>query len=189
MLIDNMTAHKSEVRERCRRLQSGNLKSATRVKALFVEVNRRLAPPHMAGAFEDYIARSISEEICRIPDYYKERFGTFWVATSNDTIVGMFGLELVPPDDYELRRMYVDPTRRRQGIASTMLTCAETECRQRGASKLVLSTSELQPEAIAFYRNAGYSLYHEGSAIVASNKTIGGGVKRFHFEKPLYSPL
>ena len=51
------------------------------VRSLFIHVNRELAPAHLAGPFESYIARSLAEEIERIPAYYGERQGSFWVAT------------------------------------------------------------------------------------------------------------
>jgi GNAT superfamily N-acetyltransferase len=85
----------------------------------------------------------------------------------------------------ELRRMYVDPDVRRRGIARRMLEFAEQECRGRNRSRLDLSTSELQREALALYENAGYVRVREEAAVVASNKTIGGGIRRYHFTKVL----
>jgi putative acetyltransferase len=158
---------------------------APRVRALFVTVNRLLAPAHLADAFERYIALSLREEVDRIADYYAGRDGGFWVARDGATIVGMFGLEAAPRGAMELRRMYVDPAARRRGIARAMLRFAEDECRRRGAGALELSTSELQSEALALYRHAGYRLVREAIAPDASHKTLSGGLKRFYFEKTL----
>ena len=47
-----------------RRYRDGD---AAGVRALFVRVNRLMAPPHLAEAFEGYIARSLAEEIDVIP--------------------------------------------------------------------------------------------------------------------------
>jgi GNAT superfamily N-acetyltransferase len=157
---------------------------AMAVRELFIRVNRLLSPPDMKDAFEAYIARSLEEEIDRVPDYYRERKGGFWVvAVDCEKIVGMFGLEALGDDAMELRRMYVDPDVRRRGIAQRMLHFAEQECRRRGRSRMVLSTSELQREAVSLYRNAGYELVREEVAVAASNKTIGGGIRRYHFSK------
>jgi len=158
---------------------------AAAVRDLFARVNRLLAPPHLVQAFEDYIDRSIREEIGRIADYYREKHGGFWVAVSDGRLVGMFGLEPSGPSSMELRRMYVDPDTRRQGIARLMLHFAEDECRRRNIGRLDLSTSELQPAALQLYRNAGYRLLREEIAEAQSNKTLGGGIRRFHFEKSL----
>jgi GNAT superfamily N-acetyltransferase len=158
---------------------------AAGVRELFIRVNRLLAPPEMKDAFEAYIARSLEEEIDRVSDYYRERAGGFWVAVDSEKIVGVFGLEVSGDDAMELRRMYVDPDLRRRGIARRMLRVAEEECRRRGRSRMVLSTSELQREALSLYRHAGYELVREEIAAAASNKTIGGGIRRYYFSKAL----
>ena len=156
---------------------------APAVQALFALVNRQLAPPGMRDAFEAYIARSMTEEMGRIAAYYRERDGGFWVAERDAAIVGMFGLERVGPDAMELRRMYVDPSARRAGIARSMLAFAEAECRRLSTKRLELSTSELQPAALELYRRSGYRLVREEAAGEASNKTVGGGIHRYYFEK------
>ena len=46
---------------------------AAAVRALFIRVNRLLAPPDMRERFESYIARSLTEEIDRVSDLL---FGT-----------------------------------------------------------------------------------------------------------------
>jgi len=160
-------------------------RDAAEVRALFVAVNRMLAPPHLRDMFEIYIERSLQEEMGRVADYYAEHGGGFWVAVREQRLVGMSGLEQAGPDAMELRRMYVDPQARRGGIARSMLQFAEDECRRFGMKRLELSTSELQPAALALYRGAGYRLVKEVVAEHASNKTLGGGIRRYHFEKVL----
>jgi len=98
---------------------------AAQVRELFITVNRLLSPPDLRDAFETYIDRALVEEIDRIPAYYGERDGGFWVAVSGDKVVGTFGLERASDDAMELRRMYVHPSARRQGIARQMLQFAE----------------------------------------------------------------
>jgi GNAT superfamily N-acetyltransferase len=158
---------------------------ALRVEELFIAVNRLLSPPHLREAFEDYIARSLAEEMGRIADYYGERHGGFWVALEGNRIVGTFGLERTTGDAMELRRMYVDPSLRREGVGRQMLQYAEDECRRRNIARLELSTSELQSEALALYRDAGYELLREEIADESTNKTVGRGIRRYHFEKAL----
>ena len=66
-----------------------------------------------------------------------------------------------------------------------MLAFAEEECRRRNRLELQLSTSELQQDAQALYRNAGYEKLREEIADAVSNKTLGGGIRRYHFIKRL----
>jgi GNAT superfamily N-acetyltransferase len=85
----------------------------------------------------------------------------------------------------ELRRMYVDPRARRGGLARHMLAFAENLARREQCAVMMLSTSELQSAAISLYRNSGYRLVREAVAAKASNKTVGGGIRRFYFAKNL----
>jgi putative acetyltransferase len=156
------------------------------VRDLFIRINRELAPAALHDRFEAYIALALREEIDRIGDYYDPaRGGSFWVATEGGTLVGTYGLEAGGEGVFELRRMYVDPTRRRRGVGALLLAHAEATCRGKGAAKLVLGTSELQTAAIALYKAAGYRLVREVVATDATNKTVGGGIRRFEFEKSL----
>jgi putative acetyltransferase len=153
---------------------------------LFIRINRELAPPALRQAFEDYIARSLREEIARIPDYYAEHGGSFWVVEdAAGAVAGMFGLEAAGPGAAEIRRMYVDRRLRRGGIGRAMLRRAEELCRAAGLDRIVLSTSELQQAALALYRAAGFRLIREEVATAETNKTVGAGLRRYYFEKTL----
>jgi putative acetyltransferase len=158
---------------------------AAQLRALFISVNRLLSPPDLRDAFEAYIERALVEEIDRIPAYYGERDGGFWVAVSGDKVVGTFGFERASDDAMELRRMYVHPSARRQGIARQMLQWAEDECRRRNIARLELSTAEIQQAAFALYTNAGYRLVREETVEALSNKTVGSGIRRYYLEKML----
>lgn len=158
------------------------------MRELFARVNRELAPAHLREVFEAYIARALADEIDRLEAYYAERDGAFWVVVDEDgTLIGMFGLEAVAGrrDAVELRRMYVAPQARRRGLARTMLSYAESEARARGSAAMTLSTSEVQPAALALYRSAGYREVRAEAGDAMTNKTVGAGLERFYFEKPL----
>ena len=153
------------------------------VRELVIAVNRLLSPPDLRDAFEAYIERALSEEINRIPAYYGERDGGFWVALQGAKVVGTFGLERASETAMELRRMYVDPSARRQGVARKMLEFAEGECRRRNIARLELSTAKIQSAAIALYESSGYGFVREEITEIGSNKTVGSGIRRYHFAK------
>lgn len=160
-------------------------RDTAQVRELVIAVHRLLSPPDLRDAFEAYIERALSEEIDRIPAYYGEREGGFWVALRGGKVVGTFGLERASETAMELRRMYVDPSARRQGIVRKMLEFAEGECRRRNIARLDLSTAEIQSAAIALYESSGFSLIREETSEIASNKTVGSGIRRYHFAKLL----
>ena len=159
---------------------------ATAVFTLFIAINRAIAPADQVEAFERYIARSIIDEIGDIPAYYHTVKGAgFWVAMQGENLVGFFGLESVYPGTAELRRMYVAPEYRRRGLGRRLLAEAEEMARQMGYHQIDLSTSELQNVALALYRRTGYEEIGEVIAETPSNKTVGGGIRRYHFAKRL----
>lgn len=65
---------------------------------------------------------------------------------------------ILPLDEHavELRRFYVEPPMRGQGIASAILHFLEDVARQRGYRHVVLETGPKQPGAIGLYHKFGY---------------------------------
>jgi GNAT superfamily N-acetyltransferase len=57
----------------------------------------------------------------------------------------------------KIRRMFVDGTVRRLGLARAVLVHLETEAAQQGVTRVILATGRPQVEAISFYRSHGYS--------------------------------
>ena len=57
----------------------------------------------------------------------------------------------------ELKRMYVAPEMRGHGIGRALLARLEEEGRSLGLTRLVLETGTRQAEALALYRNAGFT--------------------------------
>ena len=57
----------------------------------------------------------------------------------------------------ELKRMYVAPEMRGHGIGRAVLARLEDEGRALGLTRLVLETGTRQAEALALYRNAGFT--------------------------------
>jgi len=156
------------------------------VAALWARINRELAPANLREAFERYIAGPLADELRQLQDVFSaNKRNAFWVVTLGDEIIGTFGIESRSADTTELRRMYLDRPHRGAGIAQLMLKYAETRARELGFSTMILSTAEIQRAALKFYRKNGYRLVKTEVAEAMSVRTVGGGLKRFHFEKPL----
>ena len=57
----------------------------------------------------------------------------------------------------EIKRMYVVPAARGQGLARRLLAHLERSAAEHGAEAVVLETGLAQPEAIALYESSGYT--------------------------------
>ncbi|XOK64416.1 GNAT family N-acetyltransferase [Paenibacillus elgii] len=56
----------------------------------------------------------------------------------------------------ELKRIFVDPSFRNKGIASSILSFLEQEAMRAGFTSLLLETGPMQPESIALYKKFGF---------------------------------
>ncbi|GGV89687.1 N-acetyltransferase [Streptomyces gelaticus] len=59
--------------------------------------------------------------------------------------------------DAELKRMFVIPGSRGNGLARRILAALEADARAAGRIRMVLETGDQQPEAIALYTSSGYT--------------------------------
>ena len=80
----------------------------------------------------------------------------FVVARLGPQPVGCGALRRLESGVGEIKRMFVPPAFRGQGIARQILGSLESIARKAGYSKLRLETGTKQPEAVGLYRSAGY---------------------------------
>ncbi|MBR3018486.1 MAG: GNAT family N-acetyltransferase [Clostridia bacterium] len=72
--------------------------------------------------------------------------------------VGCAGLKPYSDTDAEVKRVWVDPAYRGQGIASALMDRIEDRARKAGFRRVVLQTRPIMPDAIALYTRRGYAL-------------------------------
>jgi GNAT superfamily N-acetyltransferase len=78
--------------------------------------------------------------------------------------VGGVGVRTVGPGLGEVRRLWVDPDWRGQGVARRLMAALEDAARGLGLSALRLATGERQPEAVALYKSSGWARAEVGGA-------------------------
>ncbi|MCL5996007.1 MAG: GNAT family N-acetyltransferase [Chloroflexi bacterium] len=82
--------------------------------------------------------------------------GAFVIAWLDSQPVGCGALRPMEPGIAEIKRMFVEPTMRRQGVARQMLQTLEELARAYGYSALRLETGVRQPEATTLYESTGF---------------------------------
>jgi GNAT superfamily N-acetyltransferase len=130
-----------------------------------------------AGADAQAALRSYLAEIAaRIPggatgpddadavDDYRPPGGVFLLARSGDAVVGCGAVRALGPGVGELKRMWIDPARRGQGLGRGLLEALETAARDLGYVRVRLDTHEVLVEAVRLYEGHGYrpiDRYHD----------------------------
>lgn len=82
--------------------------------------------------------------------------GIFMIAWQEGEAAGCGVIRPLVKRTGEIKRMFVSPTHRRQGIARKILTELEAMAPRLGLDVIRLETGTLQPEAITLYESAGY---------------------------------
>ena len=80
------------------------------------------------------------------------------VAYVNNKAVGCGAIKEYSADAVELKRMYVQPDKRGQGVATEILKALEAWATELNYTKCVLETGKKQPEAIDLYLKNGYAV-------------------------------
>jgi GNAT superfamily N-acetyltransferase len=70
--------------------------------------------------------------------------------------VGCGGIKQLDDETAELKRIYVSEAARGQGLGRRLLQRLEALARELGYERVRLDTGDLQPEALALFRSAGY---------------------------------
>jgi GNAT superfamily N-acetyltransferase len=90
------------------------------------------------------------------PAEFEAPYGAFLVAYSGDAAVGCGGFKRLDVETAEIKRMYVAPEARGQGLGRRILEQLEEGARKAGYDVIRLDTGDRLPAAIDLYRSAGY---------------------------------
>ncbi len=94
------------------------------------------------------------------------------VAYQNNNPVGCGAIKPFSTTQAEVKRMYVHPDSRKQGIAAQILNELENWATEIGFSACVLETGKKQPEAIALYQKAGYQITPNYGQYIGVNNSV-----------------
>jgi GNAT superfamily N-acetyltransferase/DNA-binding HxlR family transcriptional regulator len=88
---------------------------------------------------------------------YRPPHGAFLIAWSDDLPVGTVSLRPLDATTAEVKRLWVDPSARGQGIARRLMHAIESRAKSLGYAHLKLDTNAALTEAITLYRTCGWS--------------------------------
>ncbi|MHB8511181.1 MAG: GNAT family N-acetyltransferase [Actinomycetota bacterium] len=122
-------------------------------------------------------------ELLAIATHYQRAGGKFWVAQSNDRVVGCIGI--VPASDslMTLVKLYVARAARSQGLGAQLVELVESEAADRGATSIDLWSDTRFKDAHRLYERLGYELQSETRELHDLSNSV-----EFHFLKNLETP-
>ncbi len=89
-------------------------------------------------------------------DAYRPPQGIFLIARSQTEVLGCVSLKSVDPTLGEVKRLWVAPAARGQGLARRLMSEVETFACASGLTRLRLDTNNALTEALALYRATGW---------------------------------
>ena len=108
---------------------------------------------------DQYLRQKDGEEHSFYAQYNKlDKIHQVVVAYIDDIPVGCGAIKEYTTDIAEVKRMFVHPEYRRQGIAKLILTELEQWANESGFLACILETGKKQPEAITLYQNMDYKI-------------------------------
>jgi GNAT superfamily N-acetyltransferase len=90
------------------------------------------------------------------PDEMAPPDGAFLLVWRGEAAVACGGLKRLDAEACEIKRMFVVPDARGQGVAGVLLIALEDEARRLGYAIARLDTGPFQPHAQRMYERAGY---------------------------------
>jgi GNAT superfamily N-acetyltransferase len=109
----------------------------------------------------EYVARYGGPDTTPVePGEFAPPHGRFVIGYDGTTAIAMGGIRLISDGVAEIKRMYVVPTARGNGLSRAVLAHLEQLGRDMGACEVVLETGMRQPEAMQLYETSGYRRIH-----------------------------
>ena len=121
-----------------------------------LEAVRVLIREHFQAHSEAHDPKQIDAIIDRLPDPYVPPLGGLWIAWHEGEAVGCVALQSLSATTGEVKRMYVRPAKRGQGIARALGNLVIEEARARGYAHLRLGTLTTMIPAQKLYASLGF---------------------------------
>jgi ribosomal protein S18 acetylase RimI-like enzyme len=121
-----------------------------------MDAARELFREYASALGVDLSFQDFEHEVKDLPGEYSEPNGCILLAFHDSTLVGCVGLRPLSSGICEMKRMYVRPRFRGQGIGRVLAEEVIAEARKRGYSRMRLDSLPMMREAQALYRSLGF---------------------------------
>jgi putative acetyltransferase len=120
---------------------------------------------HARALFEEYASdlsispcfQNFADELKNLPGDYVPPDGRLLLAAEGDQLAGCIALRKLEPGICEIKRLFVRPAHRGEGLGRVLVISAITEAQKLGYTRMRLDTLPgRMDQAIALYRSLGF---------------------------------
>jgi len=125
------------------------------IKELFTEYTNMLVEGN--AEFKKYlILQNYDSEIENLEDKYGQPYGRLYICCCDEKVCGSIALRKINDTDCELKRLYVKPEFRKNGIGSMLIDRIIDDAKSIGYKAIFLDTLPFLETAIAMYKKKGF---------------------------------
>ncbi|SRR5216683_2559152 len=110
------------------------------------------------------------------PGEFGPQHGTFLVASAGGPAIACCGWRAAGPGTAEVKRLYVDPSARGQGLARHLMEALEQHARRCGKTRLILETGARSHAALALFTSCGFTF--TGSYVEGRNPDVNRAMQK-----------
>lgn len=121
-----------------------------------LDIARDLFREYAASLSTDLCFQSFEAELASLPGKYKPPEGRLLLAWSGGEAVGCVGLRPLDENGCEMKRLYVQPRARGEGLGRRLVERVCDEARAAGYARICLDTLPEMNDAIKLYTSMGF---------------------------------
>ncbi len=117
---------------------------------------RELFREYATGLGVDLCFQDFEQELALLPGKYSEPMGRLYLAYDQDEAIACIALRPFKDHVGEIKRLYVKPSHRRQGLSKILVKRILEDARMIGYQRLVLDTLNTMTPAMKLYKTCGF---------------------------------